>query len=323
MKKILFLLGMFSLPIFASAHTKWFASETLSPYHGTEPTSLYLLVAFGIGLVIISVTIILNNKNLCRLTKLRPEGKHAYERAASAFTITVGAFFLIAGTHEYLFSPNQNLESGIPYYLIVTQILIGLAFLLGIATRTFSLLLIAIWLLTFHYLGTVTALENIWVLSTAIFILIMGNDYFSLISFSYFRKIFKPFTSYALSLLRLGTGTTLMILGLSEKILAPEYGLNFLDLYHWNFMHNLGFSDYLFTISAGAVEFTLGLLLVLGIATRSIAIITAIIFTIPLFILGPIELAGHLPHFAAIVMLILFGNGGHFTFFKKYNDERV
>ena len=151
----------------------------------------------------------------------------------------------------------------------------------------------------------------------------MGNDYFSIISFSFFRKIFKPFQSYALSLLRLGTGTTLMILGFSEKILAPEYGINFLNLYHWNFMHDFGFTNYLFVIAAGVVEFTLGLLLVLGIATRPVAIVTAIIFTIPLFILGPIEIAGHLPHFAAIVLLILFDNGGHFTFFKKYKDARV
>ncbi len=323
MKKILLFLGLFTLPFFASAHTKWFASEELEPYHSTEPTSLYLLITFGIILILTAVTIILHNKKICHLAWLRPDGKNAYERAASAFTIIAGAFLLIAGTHEYLFSPNQSLESGVPYHLITAQILIGLAFLLGIATRTFSLLLIVVWLSTFHYLGTVFALENIWVLSTAVFIAIMGNDYFSIISFSYFRKIFKPFQNYALSILRLGTGTTLMILGFTEKILAPEYGINFLSLYHWNFMQDLGFSDYLFTISAGAVEFLLGLLLVLGVATRSVAIVTAIIFTIPLFILGPIELAGHLPHFAAIVMLILFGNGGHFTLFKKYRDEQV
>lgn len=323
MKKILLFLGLFTLPFFASAHTKWFASEELEPYHTAEPTSLYYLIILGIVLTATAVTIVLHNKKICHFAWLRPLGKHAYERAASTFTIIAGAFFLIAGTHEYLFSPNQSLEAGVPYYLIVTQILIGLAFLLGIATRTFSLLLIAVWLSTFHYLGAISALENIWVLSTAAFITIMGNDYFALISFSYFRKIFKPFQNYALSLLRLGTGTTLMILGFSEKILAPEYGINFLNLHHWNFMQTLGFSDYLFTISAGATEFALGLLLVLGIATRSVAIVTAIIFTIPLFILGPIELSGHLPHFAAIVMLILFGNGGHFTFFKKHRDEQV
>ncbi len=323
MKIILLFVGLFSLPRFASAHTKWFATEKLETYHSAEPTPFYLLVALGIILIITTVTVSLHNKNIGRLAWLRPNGKHAYERAASTFTIIAGAFFLIAGTHEYLFSPNQSLEAGVPYYLIVTQILIGLAFLLGIATRTFSLLLIVIWLLTFYYLGAISALENIWVLSTATFIAIMGNDYFSLISFSFFRKIFKPFQSYALSLLRLGTGTTLMILGFSEKILAPEYGVNFLNLYHWNFMHDFGFSNYLFVIAAGVVEFTLGFLLALGIATRSVAIVTAIIFTIPLFILGPIELAGHLPHFAAIVLLILFDNGGHFTFFKKYKDAQV
>ena len=58
-----------------------------------------------------------------------------------------------------------------------------------------------------------------------------------------------------------------MILGFSEKILAPELGVNFLEGHSWNFMNAIGlnFSDYLFTLSAGATEFILGLVFVLGI----------------------------------------------------------
>ncbi|MEK9154083.1 MAG: hypothetical protein AAB798_01275, partial [Patescibacteria group bacterium] len=69
------------------------------------------------------------------------------------------------------------------------------------------------------------------------------------------------------------------------------------------------YSDYLFTLSAGAVESLFGLIFILGVVTRLNALIVAIVFTIPLFILGPIELAGHLPHFAAVVLLLLFGGG--------------
>ncbi len=114
----------------------------------------------------------------------------------------------------------------------------------------------------------------------------------------------------------MGTGATLMILGFSAKILAPEFGINFLATHQWNFMTLLGFnySDYLFTLSAGAVEFLFGLIFFLGLVTRINALVVAVVFSIPLFILGPIELAGHLPHFAAVVLLLLFGSGGHFVF---------
>jgi uncharacterized membrane protein YphA (DoxX/SURF4 family) len=168
----------------------------------------------------------------------------------------------------------------------------------------------------------VSALENIWVLTTAVFIAIMGNDYFSLLGKSFFKMKLERFKPYALSVLRIGTGATLFILGFSEKILAPEYGINFLNHYHWNFMALLGFnySDYLFVISAGTVESLFGLVFLLGIVTRLNALSVAIFFTIPMFILGPIELAGHMPHFAAVILLLLYGNGGKFVFVHRYKD---
>jgi uncharacterized membrane protein YphA (DoxX/SURF4 family) len=174
------------------------------------------------------------------------------------------------------------------------------------------------------YGGWIAAVENTWVLSIAAFITLMGNEYFSIISFSFLRTVVAPIKHYALSVLRVGTGITLMILGLTEKIFAPEYGMNFLAHHDWNFMQLLGFnySNYLFTLSAGSIEFLFGFIFVLGIVTRLNALVVAIVFFIPLFILGPIELAGHLPHFAAVIMLLLFGSGGHFTFFNNKNKHQ-
>jgi uncharacterized membrane protein YphA (DoxX/SURF4 family) len=314
----LVLLGV-GLPATALAHTRWFAEHELVPYVSNEPTAFYLAVW---GIIILTVVVVgtwLNRQHWLDFDFLRIKKPHVFERANSTFVMMVGAFFLIAGTHEYLFSPNLTAEAGIPMWLIAAQIALGLAFLLGIASRTGGIVLGLLWASTFYYIDTVTALENIWVLTTAIFITLMGNEYFSMISFSFLRSLVVPYKKYALSILRLGVGLTLMILGLSEKIMAPEFGVNFLAQYDWNFMQLLGFnfSDYLFTLSAGAVEFLFGLVFVLGIVTRLNALVVAIVFSIPLFILGPIELAGHLPHFAAIVLLLIFGDGGHFVFLDK------
>lgn len=311
-----YFLSLFLLvtPSLALAHTKWFAPAILDHYTTTAPTALYLTIWAAIIITIVGIGAWLERQGWLSLTFLEPKKPHAFPRAASTFVMVVGAFLLIAGTHTYLFSPNLTPWTGIPTLLIYIQILVGLAFLVGLASRTSGIVLALAWAAQFFFIDTVTVLENFWVLSTALFITIMGNDYFSITSYSLLRPYVAPLKQYALSILRIGTGLTLMILGLSEKILAPEFGINFLTLHHWNFMSLTGlpFSDYLFTLSAGSVELLFGLVFVLGIVTRLNALVVAIVFTIPLFLLGPIELSGHLPHFAAVVMLLLFGNGGHF-----------
>lgn len=303
-------------PAFAFAHTRWFIDADIPTVPTDEPTALYLGVWALIACVIIALGVYLERKQLFQLSFLNPRRSHALSRAASTFSMVAGAFFLIAGTHEYLFSPNVTLESGIPYLLVVAQIAIGIAFLAGAYARVAALALAGLWILGFAYTDVIFMVEDIWVLSTAIFIFIMGTDYFSLVPFKALAHIGQRFRAYALPILRLGTGATLLVLGFSEKILRPELGINFLDSHPWNFMQLLGFewySDYLFTLSAGAVEALFGLIFILGIVTRLNALVAAFVFTIPLFILGPIELAGHLPHFAAIILLLLFGGGDKCT----------
>lgn len=314
MKTLLAILALFA-PVSVYAHTRWFAEGEIMPLVTDEPTMLYMSVWALVAILIVAVGIMLERKQWLQLGFLEPTKPHAFMRAASTFAMVAGAFFIIAGTHEYLFSPNLSLESGVPMLLIVAQIIVGLAYLIGIAPRMASLVLLLLWGSGMYVAGVEPLLENIWVLSTALFVLIMGNDYFSIFSFSVLREHVAHYKSYALSLLRLGTGATLLILGFSEKLLRPELGINFLVQHPWNFMPMLGFSqysDYLFVLSAGSVEALFGLIFILGVVTRLNALVLAIVFSIPMFILGPIELAGHLPHFAAVVLLLLFGNGGHF-----------
>jgi uncharacterized membrane protein YphA (DoxX/SURF4 family) len=322
MKLLLLSSLLILLPKITLAHTRWFADSDLKAYTTDEPTVLYLGVFFFISLLVLATSVYFHQHNWGRMAWLKPLAPHVYDRAAATFTMVCGAFFMIAGTHHYLFSPNLTTTYGIPSSLIVIQIIIGLAFLIGIATRTAAFALAALWFISFFYTETIESLENVWVLSTAGFIAVMGNDYFSLIGKSFFRKKLMHFKPYALSFLRLGTGLTLLVLGISEKIAAPELGINFLVHHQWNFMSLLGFnySDYLFVLSAGTVESLLGLLLVVGSLTRLTAIVLTIIFLLPIFLLGPIELSGHLPHFAAIILLSLFGNGGRFLLVKRYED---
>ena len=310
------------IPVVAGAHTKWFTDRALVPYETSEPTGLYLMLWSVLLVAIIAIGYYFQQNQLFQLAWLKPKAAHVYERTAATFAMVTGAFLLVAGTHNYLFSPNLVPAAGVPQLLIIIQIAIGLAFLVGVATRTAAMVLILVWVTLVTTVGLVSAVENIWIVSTAIFIAIMGNDYFSILGKSFFKKKLERFKPYALSILRIGTGATLFFLGFSEKILAPEYGMNFLTHYHWNFMAAAGFpfSDYLFVISAGVAESLFGLIFILGIVTRLNALVAAAFFTIPLFILGPIELSGHLPHFAAVLVLLLYGSGGKFVLARKYKD---
>jgi uncharacterized membrane protein YphA (DoxX/SURF4 family) len=305
---------VFIVPQVTTAHTRWFAHEELLPYKASEPTGVYLGVWAIVAAAAVGIGYWLERRGYLSLKFLQPRAAHSFDRAASAFTMMAGAFLMIAGTHEYLFSPNLGIEHGIAPVFIYVQFIIGLAFLLGIYARLAAMLLAALWFIGIPVIGVVPMLEDIWILSTAAFVFIMGNDYFSLVSFRAVAPLAHKYRSYALPLLRLGTGATLLILGFTEKILHPEFGLNFLRQYDWNFMALAGlpYSDYLFTLSAGAVESLFGLVFILGIVTRFNALVVATVFSIPIFLLGPIELAGHLPHFAAIVLILLFGAGNHF-----------
>lgn len=304
----------FIVPGVATAHTRWFAAEGLASYTSSEPTGIYLTTWAIICAGIVVIGYWFEKHGRFQLRFLIPHGEEVFDRAASAFTMVTGAFLLIAASHEYLFSPNLTHESGVPMVFILLQFAIGLAFLIGVYARLAALILGALWMLGVLVIGVVPMLEDFWVLSTAAFVFIMGNDYFSLVSFRAVAPFAHRYRAYALPILRVGAGATLFVLGFSEKILHPEFGLNFLAQYDWNFMALLGipYSDYLFTLSAGSVEALFGLVFMLGIVTRLNALVVAGVFSIPIFLLGPIELAGHLPHFAAIFLVLLFGAGNHF-----------
>ena len=315
----------FSITSIAYAHTRWFADGELEPLVTDEPLSLYITIWGGIVLAVILVATLLQRFRWLELPSLQPKVPHSFERAASGFTMMVGAYFVIAGSHEYFLTPNLTPEAGLPYIFIIIEIAVGLALLIGLGARIAALVLAAAWIISFWFTGFIAGIENVWLLSTTLFIALMGNDYFALYQSNFIRDRLKRFKRYALSILRVGTGVTLMVLGLSEKIMAPEYGINFLNQYDWNFMAMLGFqySDLLFTISAGATEFLFGALIALGLLTRLTVLVVAIVFTIPMFLLGPIELTGHLPHFAALVLILLYGSGQYFLPLtpRKYRQQ--
>lgn len=131
-----------------------------------------------------------------------------------------------------------------------------------------------------------------------------------------FRKWIKAgperLDGLALPVIRIGTGLTLVVLALHNKLLSPDMALTFLDKYEFNFMSSLGlpwFTNLHFVFAAGVAEVTLGLLLALGLATRFVAALLLGFFVTTFIMLGPLELVGHLPLMGIMFLLIYCGPG--------------
>ncbi|HMW47546.1 MAG TPA: hypothetical protein PKD17_02485 [Cellvibrionaceae bacterium] len=114
---------------------------------------------------------------------------------------------------------------------------------------------------------------------------------------------------YALTALRFGLGVQLCVLTVHDKLMHPGLALQFLQEYpYFNFMRLSGlesFSDLHFVLSAGLAEMCFGLLLITNIAQRLASSCICFFFLLSGLVLGPAELLGHIPIFAAAIILLI------------------
>ncbi len=314
-------LALSLFPFFASAHVKWFVDEEAAPKAKLDES---LLLYFAVWIIITAFIVLCGVLFELYLPKMKKNTAYLINskkhQAASLFSLFVGIFFIIASLKGFLFSPDISNINKLDYLMILIQAVIGLGFVAGASVRTGSIALISLWLLSFVYAGPMEAIANIWVLGVGVFTLIYGREYFKISKRKVFlNKNFLKYEDYALPILRFLIGFDLLFLGISEKILNPELGLVFLNTHNWNFMQNFGvswFSDYLFVLSAGFVESIFGIIFMLGLVTRLNAFVVAVFFSIPLFFMGSSELVGHLPHFAVVALLLVFGSGDKLKIIK-------
>ncbi len=312
MKKItsfgLALLALF--PALSYAHVKWFAEPVMDmrPYEITDKFVIYWIL-ITIAIVLVGLFLEKKAKAPMWLENKIPEWK---DKAISISGIGFGLALILFSAYGYVFAPNLKAVGQMSTFLLILQALIGAMFLLGIYARAGAVALIGLFALaTFEYSisNTVDATE---MLGIALFMLIVGRPKWRVVESLKIKELFAKWSDYAVPILRVGTGINLMILGFTEKIFAPSLTQNFLANYHWNFMEALGFTsftNYWFAFSAGMAEFVIGLMLLLGLVTRITTLALAIFLVTTLYLLGPIELVGHLPHFAIAIVLLVIGSG--------------
>lgn len=311
MKYFFVLLGGFFLSVGkVSAHVKWFAEEKV-PIRSYEITDFPVLLS-----ILVVIGALLVGRYLDRKLTL-PSWFHNFIQKVAPFVLSLasigfGLSFLIFSYYGFIFAPNLIAVGEFGKVLLGLQTIAGAMILFGFYERIGGLLLIVLFGLSIKQYGLHEMMDTLEMVGFAFYAMIIGRPAWHVKESHFFSRIVHPLHPYGVSLLRIGTGINLMILGFSEKILSPSLTQDFLSRYDWNFMEHLGFTwftDYWFAYSAGVAEFLFGLFFLLGLVTRISIAALAVFLVTTLALLGPIELIGHLPHFSIACVLLIFGAG--------------
>jgi hypothetical protein len=111
--------------------------------------------------------------------------------------------------------------------------------------------------------------------------------------------------------LRVSVGVALIIVAFVEKLATPDFAVAFLaDRPEFNIAQQVGIplSDLHFVRVAGSIEVLFGLLLISGALPQAAVLMAGVPFNATLLLLGVTELAGHLPIYGAMLVLLVFGS---------------
>ncbi len=305
------------LPSIVRAHVKWFAesTEVVRPYQITD-----LPVIFSIIFVIVAILIGIYLEKKLQVPKWYNKLiQQTAPTILSLASIGFGFSFLIFSYNGFIFAPNLQVET-FSSLLLIIQAVAGIMILLGLYERLGGLLLIVLYVLGVSKFGFMEMMDTLEMVGFAFYAMIIGRPKWKIVESEFMCAITHHFHQYGVSILRIGIGLNLIILGFSEKILKPSLTHDFLSKYDWNFMHNLGytwFTDYWFAYAGGVAELLFGLLFLFGLVTRLSVLALAVFLVTTLTLLGPIELMGHLPHFSIALVLLVFGAGSRMHMKKK------
>ena len=318
MKKIILSLALFCVPLVTLAHVKWFA-EPQQEVPAYKLADSHVVIAIIASLLIIALGVYLE-KRLKVPQKLNKYIEKWAPGALSIASIGFGLSFIIFSINGFVFAPNLPAIGQMGQVMLLIQALAGLMIFFGFYERVGGFLILVLFILGINQYGSIEMLDTLEMVGFALYAMIIGRPKWKIRD----TQIFKHFThhlhEYGLPILRVGTGLNLMVLGFTEKILAPSLTDNFLANYHWNFMPALGFehfTNYWFAFSAGVVEVLFGLFFIFGFITRTTTVVLAVFLVTTLVLLGPLELIGHLPHFSIAIVLFVLGSGSRLVLLRK------
>lgn len=315
---ILISLTLALAPFSTSAHVRWFTPE--GPYWAPDweqVVSLQTLLAL-LAIIGIVTLLALGQRLVGDPLWPRPPLFQRMEPAAPAILGVQAAIALIyAATQLNLFVPNIDLPRNVlGVSIAATAIAAGFTFITGVLTRVGAVLIIGLFALAFFFGTWYEALEQIIFVGIALYLVAVGRGVvrYGTGEEEDRTELSDRLLPHALTILRWCAGISVMVLGFTEKLLAPELSVAFLQEYpHFNVPREIGiewFTDERFVYTAGIVEATAGAALLCGFLPRVVILVLWIPFNLGIPFLPPLELIGHLPILATMYVILVRGTEG-------------
>lgn len=301
-------------------HERWFTEEGNYPVQWdavlTPATWIPLGIALGVTAIAVVVWRMRGRRDFVPgPIELGMKWKN-YEDLLSWMPLVIGlhtaVLLLVSGINLRLFVPNLELpENFLGALLGLAEISIALSFFYGALTRFGALALAGIWLAGAVLFGPVRLLEHSLLLGIAFFLFVTGRGPVAFdMALERLHRPLERLMPYAVPVLRISTGVSIVVLAFTEKIWNIPMGLAFLAEHPFNFFPALGLDaigDREFLFVAGVVELTFGLLLMSGTFVRLLILALWLPFNLTLPLLGWPELVGHLPIYGIMALLAIWG----------------
>ena len=213
----------------------------------------------------------------------------------------------------YYLSPAMDLEADAAGVALgATMIVVAITMATGWHAREGAWLLVAAGPIGMLEFGVSPVIQRVDMLGLAVFVVLAGPGRWSADhELGRAREPSRQGEATAVWALRLAAGTALIVVAFVEKLANPDMALRFLAEHpHFNVAQEAGIdmSDLEFTRVAGAIEVLFGLLIISGALPQAVVLIAGIPFNATLYFFGSEELMGHLPIYATMLVLLVYGS---------------
>ncbi|MEM7799215.1 MAG: DoxX family membrane protein [Chloroflexota bacterium] len=290
------LLLLFFLPDGLSAHVKWFSqfsfvdeprrfSQILTPVY----YSMMALSVFAIGLAVYLERTLADQRWYRNLnTWLSDQQAHSM----LVMRVAMAGVLLISWSSDAVLTPELSSPNALLDWL---EFVLAIGLLFPSTTWLSGAGLILLYLLTIVEFGIFHMLDYL---------------HYAGIGIYFYVSRFKDdrIRGLALPALYVTIGFSLIWLGY-EKLVYPDWALYLLDQ---NPQLTLGLNPGFFLQAAAFVELALGYLLIIGLLERPLAATITLVFFLTTLIFGKIEVIGHTPLHAALIIFLFNGPGAFY-----------
>ena len=283
-----------ALPAPVLAHVKWFsrfsfADPPLALRAVLTPT-FFALLALSMAAM---VALTLLDRRLAPVRRYQQVNDWLEARSGNALTIMrvgIGASLLLSWQADALLAP--ELRAADAPWIGWAQFVCAFLLLFDATVPAAGALLMALFGAGVVRVGAFHMLD---------YVMFLGAGYYLLVS----RAKTPAVRGTGLPALYLGVGFSLCWVAL-EKLVYPQWGLYLLQQ---NPQLALGFDGRFFLTAAAFVEFSLGYLLIINLLQRPLALAITLVFFTTTLVFGKLEVIGHTPIHAALVVFLLEGPG--------------